>query len=162
MNVSFVVVSSLWGSPTGRTWRGVWSRPRVIRYPAHALIDSASVREGTSAVPVELRRLSEDGPRQIGQAVSALRQSNVAAFNVVVADGFRPVIVRKVDPLTKPIDVELTPLEAEKLDPERRLVRRGARRLRQAATEAGRFWPALVQDRRVQRILARDSSIRLP
>jgi hypothetical protein len=43
-------------------------------------------------------------------------------FNVlVVADGFRPVIVNKVDPMAKPIEVELAPLEADKLGPKQAL-----------------------------------------
>jgi hypothetical protein len=88
---------------------------------AHALIDSASMREGASSLCpscyADCRKSAvtdQMGRFRIGSVDPAL------LFDVlVVADGFRPVTVRKVDPLAKPIDVELTPQEADKLEPKR-------------------------------------------
>jgi hypothetical protein len=88
---------------------------------AHALIDSARVREGASLVCAscyaDCKKTSvtdQLGRFRIGSVDPSL------LFNVlVVADGFRPVIVKKVDPLAKPIEVELTPQETDKLEPKR-------------------------------------------
>jgi uncharacterized GH25 family protein len=86
---------------------------------AHVMIDSAAVRQGTSPLCpscyADCRKSADtdaDGRFRIASVDPEL------LFNVlVVADGFRPTIVKKTDPAKGPFDVSLSPLEAEKLDP---------------------------------------------
>jgi hypothetical protein len=88
---------------------------------AHVLIDSAAVRQGTSPLCpscyTDCRKSAvtdQDGRFRIAAVDPEL------LFNVlVVADGFRPTIVKKTDPAQKPVDVVLSPLDVDKLDPKR-------------------------------------------
>lgn len=88
---------------------------------AHVLIDSAGVRQGTSALcpscyaDCRKRAVSDkDGRFRIAKLDPEL------LFNVlVVADGFRPTFANKSDPTKGPITVALAPFDAEKLDPKR-------------------------------------------
>ena len=86
---------------------------------AHVLIDSAAVRQGTSPLCpscyADCRKSAvsdQDGRFRIASVDSEL------FFNVlVVADGYRSTIVKKTDPAKGPIDVVLSPLDVDKLDP---------------------------------------------
>ncbi len=88
---------------------------------AHVLIDSASVRQGTSPLCpscyADCRKSAQtdnEGRFRIASVDPEL------LFNVlVVADGFQPTIVRKVDTAKEPVKVVLSPLEPGKLDPRR-------------------------------------------
>jgi hypothetical protein len=88
---------------------------------AHVLIDSAAVRQGSSPLCpscyADCRKSADtdhDGKFRIAAVDPEL------LFNVlVVADGFRPTIVKKTDPAKGPIDVVLSPLDVDKLDPTR-------------------------------------------
>ena len=86
---------------------------------AHVMIDSAAVRQGTSPLCpscyADCRKSAEtdlDGRFRIPSVDPEL------LFNVlVVADGFRPTIVKRTDPAKGPIAVSLSPLDEDKLDP---------------------------------------------
>jgi uncharacterized GH25 family protein len=88
---------------------------------AHVMIDSAAVRQGTSPLCpscyADCRKRGEsdkDGRFRIASVDPEL------IFNVlVVADGFQPTIARKADPAKKPVEVVLSKLDLEKLDPKR-------------------------------------------
>ncbi len=88
---------------------------------AHVLIDSAGVRRGTSPLCpscyADCRKSAvseQDGSFRIASLDPEL------LFEVlVVAEGYRPTIVRKADPAKGPIDAVLSPLDVEKLDPKR-------------------------------------------
>jgi hypothetical protein len=88
---------------------------------AHVLIDSAAVRQGTSPLCpscyADCRKSAvsdQDGRFRIASVDPEL------FFNVlVVADSYRPTIVKKTDPAKGPIDVVLSPLDVAKLDPKR-------------------------------------------
>ena len=88
---------------------------------AHILIDSAAVRQGTSPLCpscyADCRKSAvsdQDGRFRIATVDPEL------LFNVlVVADGYRPAIIKKADPKKGPIDVVLSPLGVDKLDPKR-------------------------------------------
>src|SRR5271166_1468778 len=90
---------------------------------AHVLIDSAAVRHGTSPLCpscyADCRKSAEtdqDGRFRIASVDPEL------LFNVlVVADGFKPVITRKVDTAKGPVKLVLSPLDPAKLDPKRLL-----------------------------------------
>ena len=49
-------------------------------------------------------------PHRVGRPRAAFQR-------LVVADGFRPTIVKRTDPAKGPIDVSLSPLDPDKLDP---------------------------------------------
>ena len=88
---------------------------------AHVRIDSAAVRQGTSpfgpSCYPDCRKSAEtdkDGRFRIAAVDPEL------IFNVlVVADGYQPTLALKTDPARGPIEVKLTPLDPEKLDPMR-------------------------------------------
>ena len=88
---------------------------------AIVMIDSAAVRQGNSPLCPSCyadcrKRASsdQDGKFRIASVDPEL------LFNVlVVADGFRPTIAKKVDPGKEPVKVELSRLELDKLDPKR-------------------------------------------
>ncbi len=88
---------------------------------AHVLIDSAAVRQGTSPLCPSCYadcRKSADTDKAGNFRVASVDPELL--FNVlVVADGFRPTIVKKTDPAKGPIDVVLSPLDVDKLDPKR-------------------------------------------
>ena len=98
---------------------------------AHVLIDSAAVRQGTSPLCpscyADCRKSAEtdkDGRFRIASVDPEL------LFNVlVVADGFQPTITKRADPAGKPIEVVLSKLDPDDLDPKRVLrVSRSTRR----------------------------------
>ena len=88
---------------------------------AHVLIDSASVRRGTSPLCpscyLDCRKSAvtdKEGRFRIASLDPEL------LFNVlVVADGFRPTFARKSDPAKGPIEVTLTPFDPNTFDPKR-------------------------------------------
>ena len=88
---------------------------------AHVLIDSAAVRQGTSPLCPSCYadcRKSADTDTEGHFRVATVDPELL--FNVlVVADGFRPTIVKKTDPAKGPIDVVVSPLDVDRLDTKR-------------------------------------------
>ncbi len=117
--ITLILVAGLLDKPalTGRVV-GAGAKPVV---GAHVLIDSAAVRRGTSPLCpscyADCRKTAvsdKDGRFRIASVDPEL------LFNVlVVADGFRPTIVKKTDPAKGAIDVVLSPFDADKVDPKR-------------------------------------------
>ena len=90
---------------------------------ATVMIDSAAVRQGNSPLCPSCyadcrKRASTD---QDGKFRIASVDPELLFDVLVVADGFRPTIAKKVDPGKDPVKVELSRLEPDKLDPRRML-----------------------------------------
>lgn len=88
---------------------------------AQVLIDSASVRRGTS--PLCPSCYLDCRKRGVTDKEGRFRIAGLdpeLLFNVlVVADGFRPTFARKSDPAKGPIEVMLTPFDFDQVDPRR-------------------------------------------
>jgi hypothetical protein len=88
---------------------------------AHVLIDSARVRQGTSALCpscyLDCRKRAETG-KDGAFRIESLDPELIFRILVVV-EGFRPTFADNADPLTGPVNITLTPFDRSKLDSDR-------------------------------------------